>query len=34
MKKEDREQGGIERLGVLSPKQALENYLAGLAKCA
>gem|GEM_PF-3085791 len=34
MNKEDRGQGGTERLGFLSPKQALENYLAGLAKCA
>jgi len=34
MNKEDREQGGIERLGFLSPKQALESYLTGLAKCA
>jgi hypothetical protein len=34
MNKEDRGQGGTERLGFLSPKQARENYLAGLAKCA
>jgi len=24
----------IERLGFLSPKQARENFLTGLAKCA
>jgi len=34
MNKEDREQGGTERLGFLTPKQARENYLTGLAKCA
>jgi len=34
MNKEDREQGRIESLGFLCPKQARENYLTGLAKCA
>jgi len=32
--KEDREQGGTERMGFLCPKQARENHLTGLAKCA
>ena len=34
MNKEDREQGGIERLGFLSPKPTRENHFTGLAKCA
>jgi hypothetical protein len=28
------QEGRIESLGFLSPKQAWENYFTGLAKCA